>query len=276
MNSSYSRETAIGTKVPTTHNRWPTDVKTLVIDIGGAGIKGVVLDATGQMLVEKVRVATPYPCPPEVLLTELKAMAARFPTCHRSTVGFPGLVRNGRVSNVPALSRQHRGAEVDAALAERWNEFDLQSAVSDLFQIPTKVANDADIQGSAVVSGKGYEFVLTLGTGAGTALFLDGILQTHMELGHAPFRDGFTFEECVGDAARERLGDTAWQEVVIDALGAYDSFLFFDHAYVGGGNAKILRRLEPSFATRLPPQLVTRVTLISNTAGLLGGISLWR
>jgi polyphosphate glucokinase len=161
-------------------------------------------------------------------------------------------------------------------LAAEWDDFDLQSAVVDLFQIPTKVANDADIQGSAAAGGKGYEFVLTLGTGAGTALFLDGVLQAHMELGHAPFRDDQTFEECIGDAARERLGDTRWQEVVIEALVAYDSFLFFDHAYVGGGNAKLLRSLEPPFATRLPSELVTRVSLIKNAAGLLGGITLWR
>ncbi len=276
MNLSNSPGLTAHGAISTTQDFWPADVKTLVIDVGGAGIKGVVLGPIGEMLVEKIRVATPYPCPPKTLLSELGHMVERFPPCDRATVGFPGLVRNGRVSNVPALSRQARGAAVDIDLASQWDGFDLQSAVADLFQIPTKVANDADIQGSAVVGAKGYEFVLTLGTGAGTALFLDGVLQTHMELGHAPFRDGQTFEECIGDAARERLGDAGWQEVVIEALVAYDSFLFFDHAYVGGGNAKSLRRLEPPFATRLPSQLVTKVSLISNTAGLLGGITLWR
>jgi polyphosphate glucokinase len=180
------------------------------------------------------------------------------------------------VANVPALSRQVRGAEVDEALVAEWDGFDLQTAVVGLLQIPSKVANDADIQGSAVITGKGYEFVLTLGTGAGTALFLDGVLQTHMELGHAPFRDGCTFEECIGDSARERSGESAWVTTVIDALCAYASFLFFDHAYVGGGNSKVLRKLEPPFTARLPATLVSKVTLISNTAGLLGGITLWR
>jgi len=254
---------------------WPDDVKTLVIDVGGAGIKGVVLDARGEMLVEKIRVPTPYPCPPEVLLLKLAEIADALPAADRATVGFPGLVRSGRVANVPALSRQVRGAEVDEALVAEWDGFDLQTAVVGLLQIPSKVANDADIQGSAVITGKGYEFVLTLGTGAGTALFLDGVLQTHMELGHAPFRDGCTFEECIGDSARERSGESVWVTTVIDALSAYESFLFFDHAYVGGGNSKVLRKLEPPFTARLPATLVSKVTLISNTAGLLGGITLW-
>jgi polyphosphate glucokinase len=251
-------------------------VKTLVIDVGGAGIKGVVLDAKGEMLVEKIRAPTPYPCPPSVLLVKLADVAAALPRADRATVGFPGLVHNGRVANVPALSRQVRGGAVDEILAAEWDGFDLQTAVDGLLGVPSKVANDADIQGSAVVTGKGYEFVLTLGTGAGTALFLDGVLQTHMELGHAPFRDGCTFEECIGDSAREKVGDQAWAGVVIEALAAYQSFLFFDHAYVGGGNSKVLRALDPPFTARLPSSLVGKVTLISNTAGLLGGITLWR
>jgi polyphosphate glucokinase len=131
--------------------------------------------------------------------------------------------------------------------------------------IPTKVANDADIQGAAVIKGEGLEFVMTLGTGVGTALFQNGILLPHLELGHAPFRQSEEFEEQIGNAARERIGVERWTKRVIKAIAKYDQFLYYDHCYVGGGNAKHIKGLD----------LGPKVTRVSNKAGLFGGARIW-
>lgn len=248
----------------TTHT-WPEDVRTFAIDVGGSGLKGAVLNAAGEMITERVRVDTPYPCPPEVLVESLHALSQGLPDFHRVSVGFPGLVRNGRVSFIISLSRSSLEGETDPALVEKWKDFPLQDALAEKFQLPVRVANDADVQGSAVISGQGMEFVMTLGTGCGTALFYDGQLIPHLELGHAPFRKGDSFEDQIGNAARKEVGTKRWISRVHKAIAAYDSFLFFDRIYIGGGNARHLA--EEVFDNH--------VTLVENTAGILGGITIW-
>lgn len=244
---------------------WPTDVKTLAIDIGGTGLKGSVLDATGDMTNERVRIETPYPCPPEVLIANVKQLAAQQPSFDRVSVGFPGLVRGGKVFHIPAFSRQFYGGPPDPQLVQRWHGFDLATALEDAFGVPVKVANDADVQGCAVVRGEGFEFVMTLGTGCGTAVFHNGVLLPHMELSHAPFQQDETFDTQLGNAARKSVGKKKWTRRVVKAIGAFDRFLFFDHLYIGGGNAKHLAELD----------LGPRTTIVPNTAGILGGIKIW-
>ncbi len=244
---------------------WPDDVRTLAIDIGGSGFKAAMLDPQGVMLTERVRVPTPYPCPPDVLVTSLVALTAHLGVRHRVSVGFPGLVRNGRVRNIPSLSRAAYGADADPVLEQRWRGFDLANALEEAFGVPVKVANDADVQGCAVVRGEGSEFVMTLGTGVGTALFLDGRLLPHIEGGHAPFRKEQTFEEQLGNVARKDIGNQRWGRRVLEAIAAYDRFLFFDTIYLGGGNAKHLD----------PEQLPTHARVVDNTAGIVGGVRLW-
>ena len=174
---------------PTT---WPADVRTLAVDIGGSGFKASVLDAAGAMLTERVRVDTPYPCTPQRFVRTVADLVAPLGAVQRASVGFPGLVRHGRVLEVPSLSRGEYGGQADPGLVAAWGGFDLGSALAGVFGVPTKVVNDADMQGCAVVRGTGLEFVMTLGTGVGTALFSDGRLLPHLELSHGPFtgKDG--------------------------------------------------------------------------------------
>src|SRR5437016_3430605 len=109
--------------------QWPPDVRTLAVDIGGSGFKAAVLDHEGAMLTERVRVDTPYPCPPEVFVKTLRQLVASLPVdYHRVTVGFPGLVRHGLVYNIPSLSRRAYDGSADPDLTERWHGFDLGSA----------------------------------------------------------------------------------------------------------------------------------------------------
>ena len=244
---------------------FPADVVTLSVDIGGSGMKCALLDAKGEMISERLKIDTPYPCPPPRLIEALKELTASLSGYQRMSVGFPGLVRDGLVTNIPSLSKSTLEGEIDPALVSAWHNFDLATAIKDAFNVPVRVANDADVQGSAVISGKGMEFVMTLGTGCGAALFYNGKLIPHLELGHAPFRKGDTFEEQIGNAARKDVGKDRWISRVKKAIVAFDSFLFFDHIYIGGGNARHLagQGLGPN------------VTIVENTAGILGGIKIW-
>lgn len=244
---------------------FPDDALTLAVDVGGSAIKGALLDTHGEMVSERIRIENVYPCPPSVILNTIDELAKQLPGFHRVAVGFPGLVRDGRVFNIPSFSKSTLEGEVDPDLVSAWDGFDLEAALNSNFHQPVRVANDADVQGCAAIEGKGLEFVMTLGTGVGTALFFDGMLLPHFELGHAPFRKGMTFEEQIGNAARREVGKERWIKRVFKAVDAYNQFLFFDHIYIGGGNGRHLEGLE----------LPENVTLVSNTAGILGGIRIW-
>ena len=238
---------------------------TLCIDVGGTGLKAATVALDGAMLSERVKIKTPYPCPPERLLEKLDQLAGNFENYDRVSVGFPGLVRHGKIWHVPALSRAEYGGHTDPPLQSAWHGFDLQSALEQQFHKPVKVANDADVQGCAAVIGQGFEFVMTLGTGVGTAVFSDGVLLPHMELSHAEFRKGQSFDTQLGNATRKEIGQERWIRRVLKAIDSFDTFLYFDHLHIGGGNAKYL------VETTLPP----KSRIVSNTAGLLGGVRIW-
>jgi polyphosphate glucokinase len=239
--------------------------RTLAVDVGGTGLKAVVLSPEGEMISERVRHDTPYPCPPPVLLDGLEALAKTQPEYDRVSVGFPGAIRRGRVREVPAFSRRGPGEKPDKDLVAQWTGFELEEALEKRFGKPTRVANDADVQGCAVVTGRGMELVITLGTGVGTAVFFDGALLPHMELSHGRFAEGLSIEVACGDHNREKIGNKAWRKLVMSALNAFEAMVLPDHLYVGGGNAK---RLDPD-------TLGPNRTVVPNISGLLGGIKLW-
>jgi polyphosphate glucokinase len=239
--------------------------RTLAVDVGGTGLKAMVLSPDGEMISERVRFETPYPCPPPVLLDQLDALAKTQPAYDRVSVGFPGAIRRGRVREVPAFSRRRPGEGPDEKLFAQWAGFELEEALQKRFGKPTRVANDADVQGCAVVTGRGMELVITLGTGVGSAVFFDGALLPHMELSHGRFADGLSIEVACGDRHREEIGTKAWRKLVMSALDAFDEMVLPDHLFVGGGNAK---RLDPD-------SLGPNRTVVPNISGLLGGIKLW-
>lgn len=239
--------------------------KTLCIDIGGTGLKAAICDVNGNMVTERIKIKTPYPNPPEKLIESLHNLTENIGSYDRISVGFPGLVRQGVVHLAMAFSRTTYGGPIDENLRAAWIGFNLQTALEKSFNKPVRVANDADVQGCAVATGNGFEFVMTLGTGVGGALFLNGELLPHLELGHAPFRKGETFEQQLGNVVRKEIGNERWIKRVLKAIPAYEGFLFFDHLHIGGGNAKYLTE------TNLPEN----VSIVSNTAGLLGGVRIW-
>jgi polyphosphate glucokinase len=227
--------------------------RTLAIDIGGTGIKAALLDDAGSIIGERQRVPTPLkPIAPDALIRAIDDAVAPLGTFERVSVGFPGYVRDGRIVTAPNLGTD--------ALAG----FDLQSALAEHLGKPVRVLNDADVQGFGAIEGKGIEMVLTLGTGAGTALFRDGEIMPHLELAHHPVSGDKTYDEYVGNAARKKKGKKTWNKRVGKVIDILREVVRFDHLYIGGGNAK-----DITF------ELPADVTIVPNTDGLTGGIRLW-
>ncbi|MBP0015785.1 MAG: ROK family protein [Roseofilum sp. SBFL] len=225
--------------------------RTLAIDIGGSGIKAMVLDRKGRPLGDRVRVQTPQPATPEAVLRAIADLAKQAGACDRVSVGFPGVVRHGIVYTAVNLH-------------PNWVEFDLASPLSESLGKPVRVANDADIQGFGAISGQGVELAIALGTGLGTALFVDGKLVPNLECGHHPFRKKQTYEQQLGRAALEKVGTKKWNKRLKKAICKLQHLFNADRIYLGGGEAK-----------KVDFELPENVSIVPNINGLLGGIALW-
>jgi polyphosphate glucokinase len=226
---------------------------TLTLDIGGTHMKAAVVDEAGVLASERAMIDTVPEIAPQDVVKSLAAMVAPLGAFDRVSVGFPGVVRDGRVMTAPNLG------------TDKWQGFDLGGALSSALARPVRVANDADLQGLAVIRGKGVEMVITLGTGFGTGLYQDGRMGPHLELSHHPFRQRQTYDEQLGNAARKEVGAERWNKRVAKAIANMRGLTNFDHLYIGGGNAK-----------KITFELSPDVSIIDNVAGLLGGPALWR
>lgn len=227
-------------------------ITTLSIDIGGSGIKAMVLNADGTPLTERNRVDTPQPAKPEPVIAAIAEIAASKGNFDRVSVGFPGVVRKGVIGTAVNLDPD-------------WVNFDLGTTLAEKLGKPVRVANDADIQGLGAISGQGVELVITLGTGFGSALFVDGKLVPNLELGHHQFRKGETYEEELGRASYDKLGKKRWNSRLEKAIASLEHAFNYDYLYIGGGNAN-------KITFELPPNVKT----VPNVSGILGGIALWR
>ncbi|MGH7166766.1 MAG: ROK family protein [Nitrospiraceae bacterium] len=227
-------------------------VRTLAIDIGGSGIKAIVLDASGKPLTTRSRVETPRPATPDAVLDAIVGLAKAQGEYDRVSVGFPGVVRNGVTETAPNLDT-------------KWQGYHLADALTITLGRPARVANDADVQGFGAIAGHGVELVITLGTGFGSALFVDGRLVPNLELAHHPFRKSKTYEDYLGNPARQKVGKKRWNKRLAKAVRTLEMLFSYDRLYIGGGNTKYITH-------ELPPN----VTIVPNLAGLLGGIALWR
>lgn len=225
---------------------------TLSIDVGGSGIKGMVLDAQGEPINERIRVVTPRPATPEAVLGAVAELVSLQPAFDRVSIGFPGVVREGVVST---------GHNFDGD----WSQVPLAAEVEALTGRPCRAANDADIQGYGVIEGRGLEMVITLGTGMGASLFTNGHLAPNLELGHHPLADGKSYEELVGEAARLAVDHEVWVGRVLMALEQILPIWNPRVLYLGGGNA-----------TEVDAPLPAPVRIVPNVAGILGGIRLWQ
>lgn len=228
-------------------------MRTLSIDIGGTGIKAIVLDTEGAPVTERERIETPQPAIPEAVLQVIDSLTAKLGEFDRISIGFPGVVQEGVTKTAPHLDPSWAGFPLGKHMEERTGGK------------PVRVLNDAVIQGFGVIEGKGIELVITLGTGLGCCVYTDG-RPVQLELGHHPYKKGKTYEDRLGNAARKAMGNRRWNKQVKKAILQMSALFNYQKLYIGGGNTKHLDR----------EGLPENVVVVENTAGLLGGIRLWQ
>ena len=226
--------------------------KILAIDIGGSHIKATVLDAEGKQLMDYENLDTPVPANPENILATIKTLVKDFMPYDKIAVGFPGFIKEGVVYTAPNLD------------VKNWNKIPFAKTLEDAFAKPTRVINDADMQGLGVVSGQGLEMMVTLGTGFGTAFLKNGILLPHLELAHHPVSSKKTYDEYIGEKALEKIGDKRWNKRLAKVIGILKTVFNYDRLYLGGGNA-----------TRINFKLDSNIKIVSNVDGIHGGAKLW-
>ena len=129
---------------------------------------------------------------------------------------------------------------------------------------PTRVLNDASVQGLGVIAEVGLECVITLGTGFGFALFQDGLLAPHLEMGQHPCAKDKTYDLYVGNAAFHKVGRVKWNKRLMKVLGFLDTLVTYDTLLIGGGNAQVIDFDLPA-----------NVRIVPNAAGITGGVKLW-
>lgn len=229
-----------------------SNLTTLAIDIGGSGLKALLLAPDGTATTDRVRVPTPKPAVTGKVLEALVALVQPLPAYDRVSVGFPGVVVDGITRTAPNLDPS-------------WKDFDLAAELGRRLHRTVRVLNDAGVQGYGVIQGQGLEMVLTFGTGLGCALYYNGVYVPNLELAHHPFRHGETYEDYVGKAALKDVGKKKWNKRVSRVIAQVTTTWNPRKLYLGGGNAK-----------HLELELPTDTEITSNVAGLLGGIALWK
>jgi polyphosphate glucokinase len=233
-------------------NEPPPDLQVLSIDIGGSHIKAMVLDEKGLVQKDYEKVDTPIPANPENVIKAILGLAKNFKSFDRISVGFPGYIRDGVVKTAPNLGTQF------------WHDFDLRMQLQEALGCPTLVVNDADLQGLGVVDGKGFELVITLGTGFGTAFLKDGILLPHVELAHHPFTKKYTYDQYVGERALESEGLEKWNYRLNKVFLVLKTVFNYDQLYISGGNG-----------SKISFKLDSNMKLVTNMDGIKGGLRLW-
>ncbi len=215
-------------------------LKILVIDVGGTHVK---------MLASGHKQRFEFPSGPKMtpakMVAAVRAAAAGW-EYDAVSMSYPGPVVHGR-----PLSEPHN-------LGHGWVGFDFKKAFGGR---PVKIINDAAMQALASYKGKRMLF-LGLGTGLGSAFIVDGVLEP-MELAHLPYKKGRTYEDYVGLAGLKRLGKRKWRRHVNEVVKLLKTALEADYVVLGGGNAKLLKKLPPASC------------LGDNANAFQGGYRLW-
>jgi polyphosphate glucokinase len=214
-------------------------MRILVIDVGGTHVKVL---ATGHK--QRVEIPSGPRMTPAKMVSAVRAATVGW-KYDAVSIGYPGAVVHGR----PIIEPYHLGSG--------WLGFDFTKA----FGRPVKIVNDAAMQALGSYHG-GRMLFLGLGTGLGSALIVDNVLEP-MELAHLPFKKGRSYEDYVGLAGLKRLGKKKWRHEVNKVVQQLRSAVQADYVVLGGGNAKLLKKLPPG--TRLG----------DNANAFEGGYRLW-
>jgi polyphosphate glucokinase len=236
------------------------------VDVGGSGIKVAAVDTTtGELLTDRLRVATPEPSTPEAIVASIGRLVRRVGTALKDTkapvgVGMPCVVIGGITLTAANIDQGWVGYEADNELTR-------------VLKRDVTVLNDADAAGLAEIrfgAGRhkpGVVLLLTLGTGVGSGLFVDGKLVPNTELGHVEIR-GRDAERRSAAAARVRRGLSwkAWTNDLDEHLHAIDRILWPSLIILGGGVSKRADRFLPRLTVR-PPVVPAQ---LQNDAGIVG------
>ena len=214
-------------------------MKILVIDIGGTYVKVLANGRTKPLEIPSGPKMTPAK-----MVSAVRAATIDW-KYDAVSIGYPGPVVHGR----PLTEPYH--------LARGWVGFDFKKA----FNRPIKIVNDAAMQALGSYQG-GRMLFLGLGTGLGSALIVDNVLEP-MELAHLPYKRGRSYEDCVGMASLKRLGKKKWRHQVKEIVQQLKAAVQVDYVVLGGGDARLLKKLPPG--TRLG----------NNANAIQGGYRLW-
>jgi polyphosphate glucokinase len=237
----------------------------LGIDIGGTGIKGAIVDvASGKILSERLRVETPSPATPEAIAKSVKNLIDQFDWHGLVGAGFPAIVKNGVAYSASNIH-------------EKWLGTNVEKVLRDATGLEVYVANDADVAGLGAVKfgaakgKKGVVLFLTIGTGIGSALFIDGRLVPDTEFGHL-YLGGKLVERQMSNSVRKRdnLSIEEWGKRLNKFLLHLERILSPDLIIIGGGTSKRFDELAPFFKLKTP----VIPALLLNNAGIIGA-ALW-
>jgi polyphosphate glucokinase len=215
------------------------DVKILVVDIGGTNVKLLASGRTAPVKIPSGDSLTPSRMVKGVL------DAVKDWQFDVVSIGYPGVVVRGKPMTEPVN------------LGRGWVGFNFKKA----FGRPVQMINDAAMQALGSYRG-GRMLFLGLGTGLGSALVIDGVLEP-MELAHLPYKKGQSYEDYIGKAGMKRSGKKKWRKHVRDVIDRFRLALNVDDVVLGGGNAKLMRELPKG------------VRLGANSNAFLGGYRLW-
>lgn len=234
----------------------------LGVDIGGSGIKGAIVDTlTGKLITERHRIDTPQPATPEAIAAVLAQLVLHFHWNGPIGCGFPAAIQSGVARTAANISKAFLGTHVDSLFSEVTN-------------CPCFNLNDADAAGMAEMqfgegaNQTGVVLMITIGTGLGTALFVDGKLMPNTELGHIYLDNGLEAERYASDAARklEDLGWKSWGNRFNTYLIQMEKLFWPNLIILGGGASKKFDK----FAAQLTVEAPVKPAAFLNQAGIVG------
>ena len=221
----------------------PNSPSLLGIDIGATSIKAASVSQEGKLLTPIRKRTTTTPMPPEVLMRQIGALARKFNENEKVIIGFPGQVGQGVILSPDNLARRDGpGSDRVKEIYEQWVNFPLADEVASLLGCAVVVLNDADVAALGASEGRGVELTVTLGTGIGTGLVIDGVLQPHREYDNVPSFPNLTVDEAVGEQARKTLVHEEWQERLLNIIVDLHQEIEWDQCFLTGGNARRLSR----------------------------------
>jgi polyphosphate glucokinase len=235
----------------------------LGIDIGGTGIKGAPVNiATGELVAERFRIATPKPAFPNAVAEVVGQIAAHFDYKGPAGVTFPGIVKNNTI---------HSAANVDHS----WLQVDAAKLFKRHLGGPVTVVNDADAAGIAEMHfgaghGKtGVVIMLTFGTGIGSAIFHDGVLIPNAELGHLQLRGKDAEKRCSERVREEKdMSFKKWAKIVSEYLATLETLFSPELFIIGGGISKKADKFLPYLTAKT--DVLIQPAKMQNDAGIIG------